>query len=85
MCAVGGIRRALISVMPVSAGRIVLFKYMNVVACMGELPIGNEPTEDLNDTFEAQYIIPKSCTDDDDFVDGPFKSPNHDKDQRGRS
>ena len=41
-------KRGLISVMPVSAGRIVSFKYMNIVACLRELPIGNEPTESLN-------------------------------------
>jgi hypothetical protein len=43
------IKRDLVCVMPVSAGRIVSFKYMDVVACLRELPIGNEPTEGLNE------------------------------------
>jgi hypothetical protein len=38
-------KRSFIGVMPVSAWRIVTFKYMNIVACLRELPIGNEPTE----------------------------------------
>ena len=41
-------KRGLVGIMPVSAGRIVPFKYMNIVACLRELPIGNEPTESLN-------------------------------------
>ena len=45
----GGIRRSLVGVMPISAWRVVSFKYMNVVTCLGELPIGNEPTECLNE------------------------------------
>jgi hypothetical protein len=36
-----GTKRCLVGVMPVSARRIVSFKYMNVVACLRELTIGN--------------------------------------------
>ena len=69
-------KRGLVGVMPVSAWRIVTFKYMNIVACMRELPIGNESTECLMNVWNAfglQYDVPWPCADDGNFVDGPFK------------
>ena len=46
----------LVGVMPVSARRIVSFKYMNVVAFLRELPIGNEPTISLNERLRYVRI-----------------------------
>src|ERR1700735_5703941 len=42
------IRMGIFCVVPVSARRIVSFKYMNIVACPGKFLIGNESTEGLN-------------------------------------
>ena len=42
-------KRGLVGVMPVSAGRIISFKYVNIVACLSELTISNKSTEELND------------------------------------
>ena len=51
-------KRGLVGVMPVSARRIVSFKYMNVVAFLRELPIGNEPTasESLDELLKCVQI-----------------------------
>ena len=51
------IGRDLIGVMPVSAWRIVTFKYMNIVVCLRELPIGNKPTGDLNELNSVRIAI----------------------------
>jgi hypothetical protein len=50
------IRRGFIGIMPVSVGRIVSFKYMNVVAYLRELSIDNEPTECLNKRLKCVRI-----------------------------
>ena len=50
------IKRGLVGVMPVSAWRVVTFKYMNIVACLRELPICNEPTECLNEWLKCVRI-----------------------------
>ena len=69
-------KRVLVGIMPVSTGRIVSFKYMNVIAFLKELPISNEATISLNERLRyvrIAYDVPWSCANNGNFVDGPFK------------